>query len=336
MSHDAGKMAHDAPMQLPLEIKYLENIAILPMEESGPPFGFSLGAFHPDGRFAEEFELRRSWGASSRILRKSGAIDPAVIGHVHKTVVYGGVLGAHFGHFILESLSRVWAIKLLSDDIEIIWNKLGATTLAKWQEEFFIHHEIDMNRFRIIKSPTLFESVMVPSPGYIIQLHANKAHLDSISFRCPEHRVRDTRVWLSRSGLSDSCAAITNESEVERELEETGWTIIHPETLKLEEQVSIIQKASVVAGFEGSAFHILAIASHPPDLVVIFARSHYEVNHNYATIAKTKNINQEIHRVDLDHVSGSGQVTQYTMRDPQQVIRVLNEDIRKHCAAIEV
>jgi capsular polysaccharide biosynthesis protein len=312
-------------MQLPLDIKYLENITILPMEEITTGFGFSLGAFHEDGSFAEEFELKRNWGASSRITSPSQAIE-----RIDKPVVYGGVLGAHFGHFILESLSRVWAIKLLSDEIEIVWNKLGATTLKKWQEDFFLHHRIDIGRFRIVKSPTLFRSMLVPSPGYVIQLHASRAHLESISFECAEDEARDKKVWLSRSGLPDSCAAITNEGEVDRELAESGWEIVRPETLQLEEQIAMIHRAKVVAGFEGSAFHALAIASRTPDLVVIFSRSDYEVNRNYTTIAQAKNINQVIHRVNLEHLSGTGQVTRYSIRDPRQVLRVLNEDLVKH------
>ena len=58
---------------------------------------------------------------------------------------------------------------------------------------------------------------------------------------------------------------IEREVELDLLLEGLGWTVIHPETLSIKQQLRYLRKARVVAGPLGSAFHLLFPLGLLPD-----------------------------------------------------------------------
>ena len=69
--------------------------------------------------------------------------------------------------------------------------------------------------------------------------------------------VPSSFLYLSRSRLASNLRTIRREAELDLLLEGLGWTVIHPETLSLKQQLRCLRRARVVAGPLGSAFHLL-------------------------------------------------------------------------------
>ncbi len=65
------------------------------------------------------------------------------------------------------------------------------------------------------------------------------------------------KVYISRSRLSSEKRKFIQETEIEKDLVDHGWTILFPERTSLANQLEIYEHANVIAGIEGSAFHLL-------------------------------------------------------------------------------
>lgn len=65
------------------------------------------------------------------------------------------------------------------------------------------------------------------------------------------------KIYLSRSKLPSNVRKLTCEEDIEKHLEGLGWRIVHPETLTIIEQLTILKEALAIAGNIGSAFHLL-------------------------------------------------------------------------------
>ena len=64
---------------------------------------FRMGVLDADGRIVRGSLLQRSYGPVG-----FAPDPPASVGSDPRSVVFAGHLSYHFGHFILESLSRLW------------------------------------------------------------------------------------------------------------------------------------------------------------------------------------------------------------------------------------
>jgi hypothetical protein len=79
---------------------------------------------------------------------------------------------------------------------------------------------------------------------------------------------------------------LINELEVEKIMEDRGFTIVYPEVHSLEEQVSIFQKARLIAGPSGSGM-LNAVFSEPGSRVLDMESFHYTVRQHAKIYSST-------------------------------------------------
>lgn len=164
---------------------------------------------------------------------------------------------------------------------------------------------------------TQLENIYLPEPGYKIPSWGHPWYFASLCVAKQKDVVPGKKVWLSRSGL-ESTGRIVNEAEVELKLLEVGWRIFHPQRFSIEEQIAMLQDASVIAGFQGSAFHTLLFFD-VKSRVVIFPRNGPPL-FNYFTIATHKHISQDVLDVHLEYVSGERARTVSRLKDPDEIL----------------
>tara|TARA_B100002051_G_scaffold92469_1_gene88364 strand:- start:310 stop:1614 length:1305 start_codon:yes stop_codon:yes gene_type:complete len=66
-----------------------------------------------------------------------------------------------------------------------------------------------------------------------------------------------SKLWLSRTQFNKCSRALPEERQIEKNLSEMGWKIIHPQQHSIRTQLNALEEARVVAGLAGSAFHLL-------------------------------------------------------------------------------
>ncbi|WP_156909615.1 glycosyltransferase family 61 protein [Ottowia thiooxydans] len=193
--------------------------------------------------------------------------------------LYFGLAVQHFGHFLMESLGRTWA--------------LDEPALGKIDGIIFLMHpdiqgglpEINKNLLdlvtglpvKIITVPTLVECIVIPRQESLsgIGMLSTPRHIAALRRRF-HHGVSDAHevIYLSRAGIKDcaSTGKILGGEELEARMQSCGVKVVRPETLSIDQQLEIYRGARVVIAEEGSALHLLAMSAQPDVTVIVIAR----------------------------------------------------------------
>ncbi len=185
---------------------------------------------------------------------------PRDLEEIVKPVVYGGHLPKHFGHFLLESLSRLWAYGSLD---------LGSLPFVHNRTVFHVHErellEAALGRhgapLHALTRPTLLRSVLVPEQAIELGRDYHPAMRDvydtiRTALIGPIGTPDDTPVYLSRTELPRRNRATLGEHALQARLSRRGLRIVHPEQLSLEEQIQTVSHARDVVGLVGTALHL--------------------------------------------------------------------------------
>ena len=205
--------------------------------------------------------------------------------------VFGGWLRGHFGHFIEESLGRLWAIREVEGPITGIvfllwggWEGQAEKRAVIAADQWFVREALALlgipHPIRIVTEPSAFETLIVPQ-----QLHLHhsasdasgwrtqKAFLGSMIARPPRGaEVMPRRIYVSRARLAPDKARFVLENVIEDSLRKSNYVIVHPETLTLGEQAALYAGAKQVIFAEGSSVHFAAPFCGPRTKVVVLAR----------------------------------------------------------------
>ncbi len=232
---------------------------------------------------------------------------------------YAGFKSDHFGHFLLEGLSRLYHINK-SNQQDIIWlTCMGSRKFTSWQVEILKLLGLDKLNHIIINKPTLIKKIEIVEPGYIISNLFTKKHNNFLSIY-KKNILAKTKLWLSRSNIEGGWI---NEIEIEKILKKNGWEIFSPEKYSVKEQLEKIMSSEIVAGIEGSAFHILILGLNPKCEIIMFSRgSQGIINDNYTLIANTKNFKQTVYHPEQLYLDGKGLKSQFVV-NPNQVLNRL-------------
>lgn len=260
------------------EIVELENALIVPPEAGGKNApAQKSGVFDADRRFVEASILMRPTGFFN-----SEPPFPAedTIAKLPGTHMYGGVLFGHFGHFLMDSLARVWASERLADRIDSILftpktNAGNIANMLKVQTPLFRALGVE-SRIQLVTEPTRVDRLFVPYQGIGIAGWDNgmPAFRDYMRRRGGKHVVPSggEKIYVSRSALPKGRASILGEKRLEEHLKSCGYEIIYPEKLSKEEQIARYRAAKFIVSPDGSPLHLLAFVGHAEQSVAIIAR----------------------------------------------------------------
>jgi hypothetical protein len=196
---------------------------------------------------------------------------------IDKTL-FGGVIFIHFGHFLLESLSRLWPLAVSDMEKELFEydvlyctpnHQTGAITYSVTKVKQTIFENLNINitpNIRILNQPVLIHKLIIPDQAVILESEIYpifrtllKTAGDRIirMYGQPRKNEYKDKVYLSRSNLSFPQRTCVNEKRLEDILKNHGFGIFHPQEMSLADQIDILNRAEIIVGTEGSAFHTM-------------------------------------------------------------------------------
>ena len=241
-------------------------------------FRQKTGVFDQD---MEYLPLGATWRYSNRMTLRPDHVDPPKETHPGRWL-WGGVLFNHFGHFLVESTSRLWALdqcaRHLSGIVFVNKRPRAPRTIAGYRRDFIDLLAGDIP-IHVVKGNQQFESLIVPGQGL---------GLGSISRGTPEaHAFYKTRLaasvsgegpnllYVSRAKLPLETAGILGEQSLERLLEGQGYSIFYPEEHPIDVQIARYMAAEKIIVADGSAAHLLAMVSPATQKVAYLNRRTY-------------------------------------------------------------
>lgn len=184
------------------------------------------------------------------------AAEPRVLAGDH---FFLGSVHPHFGHVILEGLSRVWAFEAF----ERAHPGGRCLIYEPWTPDFALDllARAGLPPDRLLRSdtPLLVERLHVPTAAslthqWISPLQAGTWRRIAETFESEGPATR--RVYLSRRG--NPARPLLDEDEVEARFAAGGFEIVQPETLSLAQQGRLARQSRVLAGCVGSQMYLSA------------------------------------------------------------------------------
>ena len=193
--------------------------------------------------------------------------------------LWGGVLWDHFGHFIVERSSRLWALPQVIDEIDgivFIPKRPGREGDLKTFQREFMDQLAPGLRIEIANQPTSVDHLIVPEQGFGLgQITAGTA-----AFRetMAQHFAQDIapaggkKLYISRSEIRLARGGVLGKKVIETYLEALGYEIFHPEKHDIATQIARYKAADIVLSCEGSALHLFGMIARPDQKLGVILR----------------------------------------------------------------
>lgn len=259
------------------------------------------GLYFEDGNLIPESAFFYYRGANFGNLLKSpgiptpGKIDPKqyVFKDIEYQILFAGILGTHYGHFITDHVSRLWPLDRLAPTTPLLFCPQSDLVFTKaYISKLFKMGGLCSQRFLKPTHPVRFRTALVPEPSLQYNQRIHICHdwfhrRVRVNMEIPNWPAPNDRVYLTRTRLGQTKWKIKNEEILEEQLSQFGYQIVAPETLSIEEQIQIFNSRATVLGSIGSSFHTTLFAtSQPGKRIGVLSRA--KVNNRFLLIDSLK------------------------------------------------
>lgn len=297
---------------LPALVRVTQGL-ILPLGPSAQPGGGYLvraagGVYTHDGAIVLPSTPKRP--DSIYFENTSARLDGFSVRKHLPCAIYGGVIFDHFGHFLVETMARLWVLDHgILRDAPIIFHAPPNYTLKSWQISVFRALGV-FERVVLCDTPMDVDHLVVPEAAFHYSQWANAAFVtpfERIARRAGTRRSAK-RLYISRAQLGNSQSI--PEEELEDLFRSDGYDIVYPETLPFDEQVALFSSHELFCGISGSAMHNVLFAPRGASVTYI---------NRFKTIRPTFRIIDELKGLKAHYILGYSPMSPEPTEPPDPV-----------------
>jgi hypothetical protein len=191
------------------------------------------------------------------------------------TVVYIGAMRAQWGHFLIDSINRLWYIfdaKFENSKVKLAYCHSSDFFIKGNIKEVFELLNLHINDFYSIDKPTKFRKVIIPEAALVSKDYYTDEYVNLIE-RLKKASVERSsiiklnKIFFTRTNFLQAIPKERGTEEIERFFKSNGFNIIAPEKLPVKDQIFLMMNCKVFASIGGTAPHMLLFAS--PDCKAI-------------------------------------------------------------------
>lgn len=195
--------------------------------------------------------------------------------YIDEDVIYMGRFWKHWGHFIMDQVSRLWYAMESEPSLKIVYD--GKEEISGVYLEFMRLAGIDANRFIRVDVPTCFRNVIIPECSYkpgIFVHEKYKMIFHTVSKQAMSEfeildKYKDCKIYFTRTGLNLRVPIEVGEKDIEKLFLDNGYKIISPEKYSLTEQIVMYRQAGEIACVSGTIPHNMMFADDGAKIVII-------------------------------------------------------------------
>jgi capsular polysaccharide biosynthesis protein len=266
------------------QIRVVQNARFIPYApEAKRRAQVPFGLYDQAGQTVEQAQCWRSPTAAASVFPTQDASSTKIEKTQSGRWLFGGILYAHFGHFLCESTSRLWALdaeRLKDRNIDgvVFINKRKKTwphRFAKPTLPWFKALGVDANILSV-NEPTIFEELVVAPQGFgtgaMMSGASEFRHFARRNFGKDIAAKGASKIYISRSQLFAKRGRYLGERALENHLAAEGFSIFHPQQHSIEEQIAQYKAAKVIVSSDNSALHLAAFFGDGDTQTVIIRR----------------------------------------------------------------
>lgn len=257
------------------------GLVVPPMTQAGARAQPS-GVLDATGAFVEQ---STSWNNSTSPVNGAPSLPEGVqIRDLEGRYLFGGIFYGHFGHFIVESLSRIWALDALEVPFDgMIFTpknpRITAHHVGHYRElltAFGVNLPIE-----IAHDVTRVSDLYVPCQGFGMYdlIDGSAAYRDFINRHAGKSVAPEgpERLYVSRSQLGPHRGSILGEYKIEEYLAAEGYEVFHPQKATQNQQIARYRAARYVIGTDCSPLHLLGFVGDSGQRAGILTRRSMEI-----------------------------------------------------------
>lgn len=177
-------------------------------------------------------------------------------------VVYCGYLVNHWGHFLIEGVTRLWYFLENDETVDkyVFFLDENQEREIKGNYREFLQLLKIWDKLEIINRPTTYREVIVPELGIHMRTAYTPKLLDvfnAVADNVAADPAWDTpeKIYFSRSQFQKGMQFEFGFAALDNFFEKNGYTILYPEKVPLSRMIHYIRNSKVVASLSGSLPH---------------------------------------------------------------------------------
>ena len=191
-------------------------------------------------------------------------------------VVYCGYLINHWGHFLIEAVTRLWYFMENDPTIDkyVFFIEEGSDREISGNYREFLELLKIWDKLEIISTPTTYREVIVPELGIVCR-ESYTPKLLKVFDAVAENVVPDPswetpeKIFYSRSQFAKGIPYEFGFDCIDNFFEKNGYTILYPEKVPLSRMIHYIRHSKVVASLSGSLPHNMLFARQGQKLEIV-------------------------------------------------------------------
>lgn len=267
-----------------LDVQSYADAVAVPLQENAELTRFTGAVYEANGDLVGDSQRAKPGRKYHRNPGRLAELPMAGAERLAGRTFFAGQLAYQFGHVLLESLTRFWPVlDYTAYDHFVVYpnrQRAGVVEVPELMRTVLAFVDVAPERIRVVTDqPLVFDSLDVARTPIRIGSAAHARFVDVfdrvasrvMAERSPSRPPTPARVYLSRSRLAEGRRAV-NEAQIERLMIERGFDVLHPQEMRIEEQVARAHDAEVIAGCDGSALHLAAFARPGTKLLALDSR----------------------------------------------------------------
>ncbi len=294
----------DLELKRHLSVTTIDQGIILPARETaiGDEFFYHGGVLDSNNNFVPLSATKRHCTVKALLSGYELTEEPQ---YCDETVIYGGILYEHYGHVLLESISRLWYyIKHNPHHYRVVFNFVPRA-YGKFKD-FFDLLDIPYNEQTFITKPTRYKQVIIPEQSYYYGSVCHREWLTPINYmasKIPAGKYK--KIFLSRLKLQRN--PLFNEQAFFNIFKQNGYQIVYPETLSLQGQISLCKVANSLAAWEGTLALQAVFCPNGAERIILNRAIEPDVFHRFMEQLKdlpTTHIDCSLNPIPVSHIHG--------------------------------
>lgn len=251
-----------------LKVHTYLNATIVPFNTNG----ITAGLYDNEGNMVE-FSSQRNYNDSTYDVCTSTIVAD---NYNDKKVIFLGGLRNHYGHFLIDEISRLWFLVNNNsyDGFKIICYSKN-NKVADWIFALLECLNIPSNRVELITSPTRYNCVIYGELSfkpeeYITYKYYNVFNMISQKFVQENDGIKESKIYLSRVHIAkNSNTREYGEKVLEKVLKKAGYHILYPEEMRITEQLAYYCNCNELVTTVGTLSHNVVFVKRETIVILI-------------------------------------------------------------------
>lgn len=200
--------------------------------------------------------------------------------HMDETVYYIPVIMKHWGHFLIDVLSRFWfLLDGMDQGYRIAFCSLdfyNAELQGNYAEAVRLLN-VPADRMLFVDRPMRFRKIIVPKASFGYSMKIHEVYLRTISFLkekalCSvktEELIPVEKIYFTRTRFQRAKLMEVGEKEIETLFASIGYRVMAPEALSFTEQVFYLSNCRELAGLSGSVMHNILFTEEDTKVAIL-------------------------------------------------------------------